>query len=109
MYIYLSEAIPNNQPLAGNHRDNYGNMIQTYNRITVLVNMDTVKHIKRIDDQRSVMFFIDGSDMKILETPEQISAILYDQQTSADTQEDEKPAPKKRGRKPKVQVDEQQV
>lgn len=110
MFINLSEAVPANQATAGIHRDNYGHIVAQYNRIHVLVNMDTVKHLKRIDEHRTVLFFIDGSDMKVIETPEQIDAILYPATTLAyigsnDAQGESEAtvanAPKKRGRKPK--------
>ena len=108
MFINLSEAIPNNNPHAG-HRDNYGTIIQSYNRVPVLVNMDTVKHIKRIDNDRSVLFFIDNSDMKVIETPEQINALLQtfiEQSVYGQNTETIIEAPRRRGRPPKVQNDE---
>lgn len=77
MIIYLNEALPNqgNYPTGG-HRDNFGHTQNGYVAAPVGVNMNNVKHFKRIDQIRTNIFFIDGSDLKVFETLEQIDELL---------------------------------
>lgn len=109
MFINLHEAVPANQATAGTHRDNYGQVVAQYNAVPVTVNMATLKHAKRIDQYRTVLFFIDGSDLKVHETLEQIDNIMHPSDAEilakfgigVDSNDDAPAAPKKRGRKPK--------